>query len=359
MRSREIWREAARNFGSGASRGLISMAVFMALVLLLGIVATRGVVGVAQDAAEFRNAGASVFRLDAPGNVDSAACDDLARVEGVVAAGATRASAEVRFALLPDLPTPYFDASPGMPVLLGADPVVYDAGIIVDARLAASLGIDDLPGTTFLATNGGSPVTASASFVHPDDGRDSTLAGAALGVVADQEPFDSCWVRFWPPTENPLEVMGTAVISASDGGVSDVTQWNLSLGRTLDPGSAFASLPLAGLSAVGAAVAATLAYVSVRLRRLELASALHVGVARSDLVRIALAESAFWLVPACAFALTALAFVATWSNPDPALAAGLAGARAVGVAAGAWILTIAAATAAVRETHLVHYFQQR
>ena len=358
MRSLEVWREAARNFASGASRGLISMAVFLALVILLGVVASRGVVGVAQDAAEFRNAGASVFRLDAPGDIDGAACDRLHGVEGVQAAGATRASEQVRFVLLPDLPTPYFETSPGMPALLGAEPSIPDAGLLVDDRLAASLGIDDMPAATFLKADG-SPVVVAASFAHPDDGRDSTLSGAALGVVNDGAPFDSCWVRFWPPTDNPLEIMGTVVIGSSAGGSGDLTQWNPTLGRALDPGDAFRSLPLVGITSLGAVVAAALAYVSVRLRRLELASALNVGVDRSDLVGIALAELAFWLVPACVFALTSLAFFATWSNPDPALAAWLAGAKTVGAAAGAWAVTTAVATVAVRETHLVRYFQQR
>lgn len=358
MRSLEVWREAVRNFGSGASRGLLSLVVFLAVALLLGIVATRGVVGVAEDAAVFRSSGASVFRLDAPGTIDGAACDVLGTVDGIDAAGATRAADKVKFALLPDLPAPYFDASPGIIDVLDANPDNAGAGLLIDRRLATALGIDEEPASTFVLGEQ-SAVTVAAAFEHPDDGRDSTLSGAALGVVVDQRPFDACWVQFWPPTENPLDIMGSVVTGSSEAGSGDVTQWNLTLGRTLDPDASFRDLPLVGIAALGAAVAAALAYVSVRTRRLEFASALHVGVHRTNLIGIVLAETALWLVPASAFALTALMLAATWSNPDPAFAAWLAGARVVVASVGAWVLSTAIATGTVREAHLVRFFQQR
>ncbi|UIP59711.1 hypothetical protein [Agromyces marinus] len=354
MRLREVWREAAHNFGSGASHGLVSTFAFLAIAVCLGSVASRGVVDVTADAVAFRDSGASVFRIDAPDDIDGQACDALAQVDGVDAAGATRTGSPLRFALLPDLPTPYYDATQGMARLL--DLRNRAAGLFVDAELAESLGLGDAPSSSFLVGQEASTAIA-ATFDHPDDGRDSTLSGAAIGVTADGEPFDACWVRFWPPNDNPLEIMGTVI--ATPGGTAEAAQWNPTLGRTLDPRETFTALPNTALTIAAALIAAALAFVGVRLRRLELASARHVGVSRASLIGIALAEVAIWLIPACVLTLTALAFTATWHNPDPPAAAWLAGARIVIAASAAWLLTTALTTAAVRETHLVRYFQQR
>lgn len=140
---------------------------------------------------------------------------------------------------------------------------------------------------------------------------------------------------------------------------SEAVQWNPSLGRTFNPPEAFHALPLTELTSAAAAIAAVLALTSVRLRRLELASARHIGVTRPDLVGITLAETTIWLVPACVIALSTFAFLAAWQNPDPLLAAWFAGARVVGAAAAAWWITSGVATALIREAHLVRYFQQR
>ena len=357
MRFREIWREAARNFGTGASRGLVSMLAFLAIAAMLGSITSRMVVEVTQDAAAFRDAGASVYRLDAPAAVDGNACDKLQKVDGISASGATRNASDIRFALLPDLPTPYFDATAGMINMLSVQPAIPEAGLLVDAELAASLGVEAVPDTTFLSGNRTSTQVA-ATFDHPDDGRDATLSGAALGLVEDRAPFDSCWALFWPPTENPLDVMGP-LLTASASGSGTLVQWNPTLGRTIDPHAVFTALPLLEIAVAGALAIAALAYLGVRLRRLEAASALHAGVRRADLLAIAMTEALLWLVPACALSLGIITIAAMWNNRDPSFAAWIAGARTVGVAAAAWLLSTGIATAAVRETHLVKYFQQR
>lgn len=355
MRTGEIWREAVRNFRSGASRGGIGMLAFLVIVVGFGGVATRDVVSVSSEAAAYRDAGASVYRLDAPDGIDGAACDRLATIEGVDAAGATRAGEPIRFALLPDLPTPYFDTTAGMSELLGAS--TSESGLILDRGLAESLGIAHLPTTTFVAGES-TETSVAAEYQHPDDGRDATLSGAALGVsVPDGGAFDACWVRFWPPTDDPLELM--AAVETASGGTGQASQWNSTLGRTYDPRSAFLALPTNALGTAAAILAAALAYVGVRMRRLELASARHVGVDRPSLVGICLAETTIWWVPATLFAATVLALAAVWINPDPPIAAWSAGARIVGAASAAWFLTVGAATASIRETHLVRYFQQR
>lgn len=115
------------------------------------------------------------------------------------------------------------------------------------------------------------------------------------------------------------------IVVTGSPGISQAVHWNLTLGRTFNPWEAFRAVPLTALTSAAAAIAAVLALTNVKLRWLELASAHHIGVTRPDLVGIALAETTLWLVPGCAFALTALAFLSACQNPDPFLAAWVAG----------------------------------
>ncbi len=356
MRLREAGREAVRNFAVGASRGLLCMTAFLAIATLAAVVSSRAVVAVSQDAIDFRRAGASVYRLDAPGSIDGDACDNLRNVEGVSESGATRLRPDLRFALLPDLPIPYLETTPGMFAVLSVKPALPDVGLVVDSQFAESLAIS-VPSETFLRDRG-QPVQIEGTFEHPDDGRDATLSGAALGLVNDGRPFDSCWALFWPPTTNPLDVMGPTVIR-SESGSGSLVQWNPSLGRSIDPAADFQQLPLVWIGIAGAAGAATVSLVSIRARRLELASALHVGVRRSDLLVITMIEILLWLLPATVIAIALSAIASVWANPDPLTAAWFSGSRAVIAAGTAWLVTAAVAAVSIRESHLVRYFQQR
>lgn len=356
MRFKEIWREGIRNHVAGSSRGIIAFVAFLAVVISLGGIIVRGVVDVAIESDDFRQSGASTFRIDAPRSIDPKTCDALSEVDGVEASGATRKGEDLRFAILPDLPTPYFDVSAGMLELLDAVPAEPNSGIIIDSELSDLLSSSGRSTKTYLL---GStlPVNVSGIFEHPDDGRDATLNGAALGMDLRQDSFDSCWVRFWPPTENPLELLSLSM--SAHNGTSEAVQWNPTLGRFFDAQGAFEGLPLVYLTAVAALVSAVLAHILVRLRRLELASARHAGVTLVDLVWVVFAEAVLWLVPACIIALTTFLFFSVWNNPDPFLSAWLAGVRVVGVSAAAWILSSAVTTALTGEKHLVRYFQQR
>lgn len=356
MRFKEIWREAARNYVAGSSRGIIAFVAFLAVVISLGGISVRGVVDVAAESDEFRQSGASTFRIDTTGSIDPKICDSLSDVDGVEAAGATRKGEDLRFAILPDLPIPYFAVSAGMLELLDSLPAEPNSGIIIDSELS------DLSGgageSTKTHVSGHTlPVNIAGSYEHPDDGRDATLSGAAMGLDLGHDSFDSCWVRFWPPTESPLELLSLSM--SANNGTSEAVQWNPSLGRFFDAQGAFESLPLAYLAAAAALISAVMAHIVVRLRRLELASARHAGVALADLVWLALAEVTLWLVPACIIALTTFLFLGVWNNPDPFLVAWLAGVRVVGVSAAAWVLSSTATTASTSEKHLVRYFQQR
>ena len=356
MKALELWREAARNFSTGASKGLLSLLAFLVLVLVLGFIAVRSVAGVSLAGEQFRNSGASVFRIDADGAVNPAACDALATVEGIDAAGATRKGAALNFASLPELPTPYFEATAGMAGLLGAEPGTLGAGLVLESELGSTLGLGPESKGTFLASGQG-PIRIAGTFSHPDDGRDATLNGAALGISTDADSFDSCWARFWPPVDNPLELLSLSVSNGQTA--SEASQWNPKLGRSFDPQAQFDALPLTTLVLAAAVISAVLSVVLIRLRRLEIASARHIGVSAWDMVGMVLAETSMWMVPAVLVVLSCFVLLALWNNPDPMSAAWLAGARVAVAAAGAWCVAAGVAAACIRQTHLVRYFQQR
>ena len=90
MRFTSITREAYRDTRSGTARAG-TFGLVLALLLLALAAADLLAVRVITDAAErFRTSGASIVTLTAPDRIDGAACDALADIRGIRAAGAPR-----------------------------------------------------------------------------------------------------------------------------------------------------------------------------------------------------------------------------------------------------------------------------
>ncbi|XBH22888.1 hypothetical protein V5R04_06655 [Jonesiaceae bacterium BS-20] len=361
MRALEVLREGARNHGAGTSRALTSLIVFIFVAGILGTIATRMVVGVSQEAANYQTAGASVYRVDLPGRIDSQACDQISHMPGVLAAGASRQATDLTFALLRGLPIAVSEVTPGFIQLVGAeqnDPT--SQGIILDVDLADSLGLVALPAA--LAVVGKpDPVPVLGTYLSPDDGRDTALSSGAL-AISNHGVYDACWVRYIPPIDNPMKVMGLALLPEKFGGEDQViapVQWNTSLGATLDPGQAFANLPLGWLIAAGGVLGIVLGAILTRLRKLEMSSALHAGADRWSLTSISAVEVFIWLGPAVGLLLGGLVWGAHYANPDPYWPAWQAGARVIAASAAGWLVGVCAVTVLTKEQRLIKYFQQR
>jgi hypothetical protein len=362
MRPVEIAREALRNILRGVTRPSIFAGAFGLLVGGLVMLDLRILVDANQTLTRWREAGASVVTVSAPDGIDGAACEALSDTAGITASGAGRMVASGL--PLPALPlgTPALaEVTPGLVNLLmttagGTSTAATPAfgGLLLSDSLADAL--DRGPGST-LATGLGSARIAGA-YAMPDDGRDSTLGYAALAEVPAQGRFDFCWAEVWPPSEATAGLVRSALAVGTE--VQATTgQLNPTLGSTLDPAVLYAGRATRYAPVACLVAGLLLGLVSVRLRRLELASALHAGITHTALRLQVGLETVIWVTASLVLSAPVVWAGASVGNSlSPATTGGPAlvglGAGVVGVFLGA-----VAALAITQEEHLFRYFKQR
>lgn len=355
MRPSAILSEAWRNLATGTSRAAVFALGLAAVCGALAVADARNIVALEQRAAEFVASGASVRVLSAESGVTGASCDALAGVEGVGGAGALREHPALRLDAMPDNPLPAYTVTPGFAEVLGVDAVTAE-GVWLSEETARTL--EAVPGQNLSTAEG--TLTIAGTFPYPDDGRDVRPGYAALVPSADTDPFDECWARVWPTSESTQELLLFAVAADSPEDTALTTgQLNASLGETFDGAAGFdgritrfaaPSTVLAGL---------LLGFVAVRLRRLEFASALHVGQSRRSQLATTLLETGAWSAAGLVLAGCALVLASHLGHlgePGDVLAVVGPGLLAAvpGCLAGA-----ALALALVREEHLFRYFKDR
>jgi hypothetical protein len=355
VRLADVAVEAWRDVLTGAARTPLLVASVGLVVAGLAVLDVTTVLALQSRAQQFREAGASTLVLDAPGQVDGRRCEALAEVDGVTSAGALRRADDPVVPLAaPRGAVPRYDATPGLLRLVGAP----DAGGVALERTAA-----DILGTqagALLGTTAG-PLPVSGTYDHPDDGRAPTLETAALVTSPLEQVYDQCWIEVWPADEARGGLLRTAVVGAGAPGDVAVDQLNTTLGAELDAAADFAARPSRWAPGVAGAAGLLLVLTSVRLRRLELAFARHVGVRRSEQAAQLVLEALVWLVPVAAVTTAAVAVVVSGRSPDwtQAVDAGGFGFRVL--AAGVWgcLLGAAAGPLAVPERRLFAYFKDR
>lgn len=351
MRTRAVVREAWRNTVTGTSRSIALALALGALVMLLAVTDIGAVAQLIRQAADYRSQGASVTILIADGFVDGRRCDRLVDLPGVRAAGAIRATPErIAGAVLPTAPIPVSESTQGFLDVLGEQPRA--PGVLLGPEASDAFGID-VAGEIVTATN---PAPVAGTYAYPDDGRRRGLSYAAIAPTADDFPFDECWVDAWPVNDAiTVALLTTTRPAAGNEPRPEITQLNTTLGRTFDGATAFQTRSTR-FAAVAAAVGGlALGFVGVRLRRLQLASALHAGASRRALLAITALETCGWValcgaivVPATVIAAHALggtsqSYAAGW---------GVFVAAALGALGGA-----CAAVATTHERHLFRYFK--
>ncbi|MDR2973299.1 MAG: hypothetical protein LBV00_01100 [Propionibacteriaceae bacterium] len=359
-----VWGEAWRNLLTGTTRGLLFAVVFAVACGGAAVAQSRMVVDFIHQATAYREAGAAIQVVAAPGQINGSQCDDLAQVSGIVAAGALRHGADVTVATLPSTKVPSLDVTPGFAALLDPTSVTTaraGAGVWLAASLAERAGVG--LGASHLPLADGEDVPVAGVYAYPADGRAPTLDYAIVSPTASSAPFDACWVFAWPRPEAAFDVLTVPVLPQLTGsGVKAAppmtSQLNTTLGLSFDGPAKFAALPLWLLAAAGALVGLVLGFTAVRLRRLELAGALHAGVAKPALGVQLLVETLLWLVVAACPSLVASLGASMWGNSDwwpawwPAI-------RAIGLAAVATLVGTLAALLLTREKQLFVYFKRR
>ncbi|RWZ55371.1 hypothetical protein ELQ92_15230 [Labedella populi] len=134
---------------------------------------------------------------------------------------------------------------------------------------------------------------------------------------------------------------------------------NTTLGTSFDGARAFEQRLTSMAWVAGAAGALVVGFVSVRIRRVAIASALHTRVPRGSLAAVLALETAAWVIPVAIVAVGATSvFAASGAAADRATTLLLTG-RVVAPAV-VWAFTGAAlAFITTRERHLFRYVKDR
>lgn len=362
IRPREILREAWRNVATGTSRPLLAVIVFTLVTGALGFVQARSVVEVADQAHQWRAAGAPIMVVALNGQIDGAQCDALTAVPGIAAAGALRQAEQLRVAVLPSTPLEAFEATPGLAAVLQVAPLNDTGlGIWVADELAETLGVSTDRNTQ--QRIGDDEVTIAGRYAYPSDGRAPTLAYSAVTPVAATGRFDACWVELWPESDQARTLLTLPAIGSvgSDGKplTPQIQQLNTSLGARFDAAGRLAALPIWPLTGAAALAAAALAITLIRIRRIELAAALHAGIDTASLILQTTAETLVWAATSLALLVPFLWWAATHGNPDPPWAAFYSATRTAILASITALAATIVTTALTREKHLFRYFKNR
>lgn len=349
--------EALRDVRSGTAHALRSA---VALALLVGTAVAADVAGVEAvlvRGAAFRDAGAAVLTVEAPGAIDGATCDALGALPGVRAAGALRQATEpLAPATLPRGPVAAYLVSLGAVAVLHAEDSGA-AGVLLAGDAATALGV--AVGDPLVL--GGVGTTVRGTYAWPDDGRRPGYGYAAMLPAERAEPYDACWVDAYPVPDGLPALARLAVLPGGDGQTAPVvvSQLNTTLGTAFDGAAAYSGRVTRHAVWLSLAGGAALGFAAVRSRRLELAAARHVGVTAPAQHLLLALESLAWVLPAAVLvAATASVLIGLGSGEDPAALVRVAAHVAAPGLASA-LLGAQAATALTRESHLFRYFRER
>ena len=361
MRPGSVLSEAWRNLISGTTRAGLFALVFVAAVGALSWVDVRSVVGIVDGAAQFRAAGATVEVLKSDPNIDGRRCDALSGTSALRNAGAIRQGTPIRFLAIPASQITVVEATPGLIAMLPtiAQPVQTidggPSGVWLSADLAAVLGT--APGRV-VQTSAGS-ATVAGVYTWSDDGRARDLGYSMTAPVPADGAFSQCWTEIWPTDPN-LQAMAYVSLTSNDSSIqATLGQLNTSLGTTYDAASLLSSRLTRQAPLAGIVIGLVAGYVSVRIRRLEIASNLHARLPRADLMWQHLIEALVWVGAASLITAAGLLWAARWGNPDPSLAEWYIGCRTVLAAAASALIGVLIGVMTAREKHLFRYAKER
>jgi hypothetical protein len=351
-----IVREAGRNVTSGTTRAVTLVLVLSALGLAAVTADITAVAALQREAREFQASGGSILTVTAPGHVDGLRCERLAEVPGVRAAGAlaTPAGAHVTAVALPGAPLPLGHATVGLLAVLRAT-TDGGPGLILSGEASDALG--GAAGSTLRTTDGTTRV--SGVYEYPRDGRRDGYGYMALDVVRATGTFDACWVDAWPQIPSMRSLLLTTVRAgaATSETPPEVAPLNLSNGVEFDGSARYGARVTRWAGAALGVLAAVIAFVALRARRVELSSALHDRMSRVDLWAITFTEALAWVLPPVI--VTASVGVAYFSAQGESLVGILLGGRAaLPIAAGA-VVGVSVALATTRERDLFRYAKDR
>ncbi|MDR1387965.1 MAG: hypothetical protein LBJ44_10385 [Propionibacteriaceae bacterium] len=354
MTIRSVLSEVWRNVSSGTTKAVLWAVLTGAMLTLLSLVDAAAIRDVERQALAFQAAAADVRKLPAAGQIDGAACDGLARVPTVGAAGAVREVDPIQVQQAPGTPLTAYQVTVGLGSVIGldgADPL----GVWIEAGLAQSLLV--APGDVLTTAEGDLPV--AAVFTWPDDGRDIRFGFAVLVPRVPDVAFDECWIRAWPVVDDNDQLLRSTVVVSSSMAAVQIGQLNKNLGVELDAHRLFQKRVTRHVQWAAPLAMLMIGFVASWRRRLEYASALHAGQLRGDALLGTGLETLVWAATGALVALAGDLVGIRVLGIAQVKAVWLLGARMVawsvaaalsGTLLGAWL---------IRERDLFHYFRTR
>ncbi|MFT3797087.1 hypothetical protein [Microbacterium sp.] len=309
MRWSETGTEAWRNLTTGTTRAIglaivLVVLAFMtvgmdALVIRSVYVGQRGLV----------DGGGATVRVSAKGAIDAVQCLALGEVDGVRAAIALRSvSQRFRLETLPASPPSLYEVAGDATALFGGTPPDGD-GVLVSSQLAEQLHAE--AGDVLPVADHADGARVRGVFQYPEDGRASVLSAAILQPVPASAGFDECWATVWPFDAATEGLITTAVALGTPTSEVTISRLNQTFGVPRATGDALASRTTLFAPLAGGILAAAWGFFAVRVRRVELALARHLGQSRrAQSVQQAL-EALAWTVPSLALCFTVTVVVAT------------------------------------------------
>jgi len=355
--------EAWRNFISGVTRGLFFGLAFLVFCGGTALAQSRLVVDFVQQALSFHDAGAAIWVVSLPGNINGQQCDALASSPVVAAAGALRAGPDITVAALPSNRVPSWEITPGFIDLFDTTGTgKTKPGVFLTADLAERVGINIQSSNLPLAD--GQALAIAGIFTYPADGRLPGISYSVVAPIASSEPFDQCWVLAWPKPEEATDVLTLPILPGlitpgDPASTPTIVQLNTTKGLTFDGPAKFTALPLLPLLLTSLTIGALLGFISIRLRRLELAAVLHAGWSKTALSLQVACETILWTGIASIPALVASLVAAQYGNTPDWFSAFFPALRSITLTLATALLGALTATALTRESHLFRYFKQR
>jgi ABC-type antimicrobial peptide transport system permease subunit len=294
MKRSEIIQEARRNFSSNTSRFVIFSSVtvlFLAGCLGVNLSFVKNSI---ENAYTFRDVGGSVQVMNAAERVSSEKCENLGKISGVLAAGAiTNPTGSLVSAKLPDSPVPYFIISDQFVDLLDLQDIDYNInGVLVSYDAAERLGVK--VGDQVKLVDGGA-FKVQGIYNFPNDGRQGDLGFAVLvpAVRTETVKYSQCWANIWPQNDHLTPLMYQSL--ETSGGFSSDEQdqlftLNSSMGQTLADYENYRTSKLGFLAVILFLTCIVLSGISTQLRRLQMSYLMHLGISKSDLIKIQLVE---------------------------------------------------------------------
>lgn len=365
-----ILSEAWRNLATGTTRALTYTAILIVVASATAAFDLTSILALQHESRQWLSSGAAVHIISGSKQIDSVTCANLTRTSGtkpdgvisqpIQASGAIRSSGEITLSAMPSTSLDVWQATSNFAEILGISEIQQShAGVWISSQLAATLHVRE--GDDVSTSQGDMHI--SAVFSWPDDGRDQRLSYAILVSTnaSPDETWDECWASINPSNADAEDLLNTAAIAIP--GVVPTTQTkqaNAMFGSTLDLASQYRQRVTRLMLAVTPIAAFAIALVSVRVRKIEIADNLHMGILRTSVQATTVLETLAWSLPAILATTAAIYLAVAWNsgqaNADtltiiqlPSLAASLVSAQA-GAAAG---------IASICDSQLFAFFKNR